>query len=45
VPFPVEVKIEVKGSGQECPLYTCMSTEVDSTFVDFTFFHERGRVA
>jgi len=22
VPFPVNVKIKVKGSGRECPLYT-----------------------
>jgi len=44
VPFPIKVKIKVRGSGRGRPLYTGMSTKVDSTFVDFTFFQWRGRV-
>jgi 3-deoxy-D-manno-octulosonate 8-phosphate phosphatase KdsC-like HAD superfamily phosphatase len=34
---PSKIKIKVKGSGQECPIHTSMSTKVGSTFVDFTF--------
>jgi hypothetical protein len=40
----IDVKIKVKGIGQECPIHTCVPTKVDSTFVDFTFFHQRVKV-
>jgi hypothetical protein len=33
----INVKSKVKGSGRGRPLYTCMPSKVDATFVDFTF--------
>ncbi len=45
----INVKVNVKGIGQECPIHTGkiltrMSTKVDSTFVDFTFSKEHVKV-
>ena len=44
IQIKIKIKIKVKGSGRGRPLYTGMSTKVDSTFVDFTFPHGRVRV-
>jgi hypothetical protein len=40
----VKVKIRVKGSGRGRPLYAGLSTKVESTFVGFTAYRERGKV-